>query len=262
MSEMAQRFSVDAQAFMDMQHELRQYREAEQFPNVLPDFHLRKGTITARDPATYTASVLLSAADTSDFPGVPIPGIRLADTVYPKVGAQCFVAFNGPEPTILYTVGVGVGRFRGWRSTVQSIANGVVVPITLNVDTGSNMHDTDAMHTSGDSQVFCQWPGQYQARGTVLFDVATTTGVRRIVDLRLNRPGGSVFVGRTEDRHMVSGAQQQFEATALDFEMAAGDSIELTAYQGGTGALNDVSTAELAPVLELVWTGPPVSVAA
>jgi hypothetical protein len=258
MSEMAQRISIDAEQFMRMQQELRSYRDAQQFGPIIPEFHLRKGVITARDPTTYTCSVLIGAADESDTPGVAIPGIRLADTVYPVVGATCFVAFNGPEPTVLFTVGVGVGRIRAWRSTDFSVTQGIVVAHPLNVDTGSGMHDTDAMHTSGDTQVYCRWPGHYEARGTVLFDAATTTGVRRIVDLRLTRAaGGSVFLGRHDDRHMVSGATQQFEATALDFVMAADDYIELTCLQGGSGPLNSLSIAELAPILELVWTGPP-----
>lgn len=258
MSEMAKRFSVDAAAYMQMQHELRQYREAEQFPNVIPEFHLRKGTITARDPASYTVSVMFSAADTSDFPGVSIPGIRLASTVYPKIGAQCFVAFNGPEPTVLFTVNSPVGSVRAWHTASQSINENITTALLFNTDLGSGMHDTDLMHTSGEQEVYCRWPGHYSALGRVQFDTAVTTGVRRIVSVEITRAaGGSAFVARTEDRYAVTNSLHVMEAVALDFKMAADDYIRVHVFQGGTGALNSISLGEFAPLVELTWRGPP-----
>jgi len=258
MSESATRVSIDAAAYQALLHELRQYRDAELFPNTIPSLSLRKGVITARDPATYTVSVLFGAADESAFPGVAVPGVRLADTVYPFIGATCFVAFNGPDPTVLFTVGRGVGRARAWNTTNQSITNGAQVPITFNTSLGSGMHDTDTMHTSGSASVFCRWPGHFQAHGCITWDMATTVGVRRICSIQhVSASLGNNYVARTEQSYADASRFQTQEATASDFVMEAGDSVVLHGYQGGTGPLDSLTDSHHAPILELTWTGPP-----
>jgi hypothetical protein len=91
MSESATRMADSAATEMRMLHELRMLRDAEQYSGTnLPMFRLRKGTVTAPDPATYTVSVLFGAADESDFPGIPVPGIHLGGG--PKGGRRLRLA--------------------------------------------------------------------------------------------------------------------------------------------------------------------------
>jgi hypothetical protein len=254
--------AVDTGAYMALMHELRAYRDAAQLGSALPDYHLRKGVITARDPASYSVSVMLGSADTAeDEPGVAIDGVALADTVYPRIGASCFVSFNGPDPTVLYTIGEGVGRVRAFSTVGTDLPASANVPIQLN----SDVHDRDTMHLGTDNtKVFCRWPGQYNANGAVEFVGGSTTGVRRILDLRVTPISGTgaYVVGRYEWRFTTAGTDEIRQVQALDFEMLAGDYLELVAFQAGGGTLStqvSASPHRYTPLLEVVWTGPPVS---
>jgi hypothetical protein len=256
MSEMASRVSIDAEQYMRMQHELRAYRDAQQFAPIIPEFHLRKGVITARDPTTYTCSVLIGAADESDTPGVAIPGIRLADTVYPMVGATCFVAFNGPEPTVLFTVGVGVGAARVWKNANGSTTSGVIAAVGF----GTVIYDTDGLYNAGASdRLTIPWPGRWRVHGANQWDPGTVAGWRETGVWRLNGGGAVDALVRVKE-HQSHTAVEQGQTVEDEAVLAAADWLELRVVQNSGGAESILTSGPAEddyPVLAASWEGPP-----
>jgi hypothetical protein len=156
---------------------------------------------------------------------------------------------------VLYTVDNPVGACRAWRGTNKSITNGVETVVDLT----SDYDDTDDLHTAANfNRIIVGWPGRYTGAACAEWDTAVTTGVRRLLSIRLVRAGGgSPYIARHEDQHAASGNWMTQNCGFENVVMAAGDAIEMVVFQGGTGALNLLSDAEFSPILELVWTGPP-----
>lgn len=243
----------------------RALREAQEAPQSPPGLYLRQGIIVARDPVTYTASILLGAADLADVAGDFIAGVKLADTVYPIIGASCFVAMNGSNPTVLFTVGANVGACRARRTVDTTLPNNVITPIPL----GINEYDTEWDQTGGvyrmhdpamnGTRITALWPGRYGTNGGLEFgSEGSTTSVRRIVDIRHTyAAGGSDRIARQEDRYMVASTFMTMTIGADDFKMAVGDYVELCAFQGATGSMTVTADERFSPFLELYWKGPP-----
>jgi hypothetical protein len=251
MSEMAVRQAAAAMAEMRLAHEMRALRDAELLGSYGPSLSLRKGTITARDPASLTVTVLFAAADTSDFPGVPIPGIRLADTVYPIVGASCFVAWNGPEPVVLYTVGSPAGRARARRTIVASWGSGTGT--ALGFSTADD--DTDSLWSASQTtRVYARWPGLWRADGMLWWAPLATDGYREV----------ALYWTDGTSTLMVDRQRQLQPHPAIHHSLNVGDQIvvpngngwfELRPEHNSASTLT-ISATNVEPHLSVAWKGP------
>lgn len=221
---------------------------------------LRQGIITARDPATYTVTVRLGAGDASlntddaTYPDT-MAGVKLASTVYPRIGDTCFVAIQGAGagvPVVLFTLGP-VGEVKLWRSTDQSITNDV----DTNISFSTALSNTDGMWVSG-TTVTIGWPGIYLMIGQLLWPGTGSTDANR--EGRIRRLGPTMVLLSRDVGHFRS-ADPRIISNLMVAErtMAAGDTVALEARQSGTGGLNTTSATDHAPGLSVRWTGPPAS---
>lgn len=133
------------------------------------------------------------------------------------------------------TTPVGI-RARMYRSTDQSIPNATLTQITFS----AARWDTDTL-TSGGTQFTIQRAGAYRITAQVRF-AANATG-QRIVYIRLN---GSTFLA-IDSRQAVTGGNPTDVTVPAEYELAAGNTVQLYVYQDSGGALNVTSAGNYSP---------------
>ena len=140
------------------------------------------------------------------------------------------------------------------RTTNQAITNGVVTSIVFD----SQQYDTDSMWiNSQPGIVTIQTPGVYAIGGCIYWAAATTTGVRRICDLKITKAvGGAVIFPVRDEQRFNTTATEMVQECSTEYWFDEGDTLELTCFQGGTGGLNVLASPEFAQVLWASYRGP------
>lgn len=125
----------------------------------------------------------------------------------------------------------GVPAVKAVRSTNQSIPNASATAVSF---TDPEEYDTDSMHdtVTNATRITIKTPGLYRITSKLLFP-ANATGVRQ-VEVRKN---GAVITNGFNLLTANSVNSTSPEAT-YDLQLAAGDYIEVLAYQNSTAALN------------------------
>lgn len=131
-----------------------------------------------------------------------------------------------------------VSRFRATRGTAQSIPDTTWTKVQYNIEDFDNLgeyaHGTDYRFTA-------QKAGYYQVNAAMLF-VSTTLGAKTLCIFELYRNGSAV--SRLELKYYPSGDHTMSLAGSDMIYLAAGQYIEIFAYQNSGGAINtDANTA-------------------
>lgn len=145
------------------------------------------------------------------------------------------------------TGGHTVPTVRAYNSAALSILdNGAFQALTLD----SERWDTDAMHStsSNTSRLTCVTPGVYDIVGHAEF-ASNATGAR-VLRVLLN--GATPIAVQTNPA--LSGNVHRL-SVAAQYRLAAGDYVELQAFQNSGGALNVNASANHSPEFGMTWLG-------
>lgn len=149
----------------------------------------------------------------------------------------------------------GAPACRLGHSAAQAIPNNVSTPVTFNTE----RHDTDGMHDTAvnPSRITIKTPGIYSLKAGGQF-AAHATGFR-VLSIRKN--GATVLSEVQQDGDTGDQNALTLGVPATDVLLAAGDYVELFAYQNSGGALNLTGGVEESPFLSasLVATGKTVT---
>lgn len=128
---------------------------------------------------------------------------------------------------------------RAYSAVTQSVPNATATALTLGSES-SRGFDTVGMHSvsSNTSRFTIQTPGYYSGSGAAFF-LANATGVRQLY-WRLN---GSTPLAPIAQQFGSGTTDLYFDAPLLPIFLAAGDYLELVAYQNSGGALDVGSVA-------------------
>jgi hypothetical protein len=214
---------------------------------------LRKGTITARDGAARTVTVLLGASDLSDVPADPIGGCRVMPHVYPRVGDACWVG-GMPVPCVYLSEGPP-GRCKARRTSDLAVSSGGTEPGAL-VDLDADVEDNDGLHdpVTNNWRITFGWPGWWAFSGAAEWAAGQTAGFRSLA-VRRNGPSGLKTLRRKREYqgHAAIGHGQDVTGGR---SFVAGDWIELMAYQNSGAPISLQALDEDSLVLEAWWVGP------
>jgi hypothetical protein len=151
-----------------------------------------------------------------------------------------------------------------WQLIQDNINNGIVAPLgcriynsaTANLTTNSehtctwdtNLTDNDGMHstTTNTDRIYMNWDGFYQVKATIGWDTSNSTGDRR-VRVMLN---GTTEIGRVEGPPTTGGACCQ--TVTVDRHFAAGDYIQILAFQNSGVTLAIAPNSEFTPICSVV----------
>jgi hypothetical protein len=155
-------------------------------------------------------------------------------------------ALFGATTKALGDFATNVPRFKGYATTAQALATGTtLIPISLDAE----RYDSDGGHSvvTNTSRYVVQVPGTYEMKGCLGF-IGSATG-NRAVGIMVN---GNSVLGSITQLSTVSG--NSFAATVSCEELlAAGDYIELAAWQTSGAPLNTSVTTAFGPVLSAIW---------
>lgn len=128
-----------------------------------------------------------------------------------------------------------------------SLANGALQALTFDTE----RFDTDTMHStaSNSGRITFTTAGLYQVSATAEF-APNATGVRG-VGVKLNATTYIMF-----SQHPTAGVGvSHVEGVSMPYKFAAGDYIEMIAYQNSGGALNVITLSNYSPEFAAVWIG-------
>lgn len=138
-------------------------------------------------------------------------------------------------------------RARVYNSAAQSIANSTTVALTFN----SERFDIGGCHSISSNTSRLTVPtaqdGSFLIGGGVSF-AANASGLRQLL-IRLN---GSTVIAQSALNNNGAGSGTEFPITTF-YQLAAGDYVELCAFQNSGGALNSQVGANYAPEFWMTW---------
>lgn len=138
-------------------------------------------------------------------------------------------------------------RCRVFNSAAITLTTATVTALTFN----SERYDVGGCHSTVSNTSRLTVPagegGLYHIGGCAEF-VASATG-ERIVDIRLN---GATFITRHRDIAS-SGSTSHTYNVSTDYQLVAGDFVELTAFQNSGGNLNVSSLGNYTPEFWMRW---------
>jgi hypothetical protein len=142
---------------------------------------------------------------------------------------------------------VTVKSARVYNSADIACADNVVVTLTFD----SERYDTDTIHStvSNTSRLTATTAGKYDIKGSISY-TAAASGVR-LARILLN--GATVIANET--RASASAADATAMTVATVYDLAAGDYVELQAYQNSGGSLNALHTANYSPEFMMTRLG-------
>lgn len=140
-----------------------------------------------------------------------------------------------------------VPRARVYNSAALSIPNGLVTALTFN----SERYDTDNIHStsSNTSRLTATTAGTYLIIANVSF-ASNTTG-ERVCRIRLN---GTTTIGNVAAAPVTGDSTTQSVST--QYALAAGDYVEVEAFQTSGGALNVEANANYSPEFSMIRLAP------
>jgi hypothetical protein len=202
-----------------------------------------------QDGSGLTSGQVLYLAGTAALspspPAVPARGMVLANINVPVSG--------GGAPTVSWvaTQFGATPRGQAYQAVAQSIANGTVVPVTLDTGTGVGTVNIDTMWTSGaNTKLTAHTAGKYRISGSVGFS-SNATG-RRNGAIRLN---GSTTLIQTETAVVTAGATTVCPIATFEYPLAVGDYLELVAVQTSGAALLTSVASPFMTFLRAEWCG-------
>lgn len=172
--------------------------------------------------------------------------LGLSDTPSAYTGAGGnFVKVNSGATGVEFVAPGSAPYARVYNSASISLTTAILTTLTFN----SERDDTEAIHdtSTNTSRLTCQTAGTYLISGNVRF--ATNTSGRRMVQIQLN---GTTVIGFQSVPP--TDAQTNILATTL-YKLAAGDYVELIAYQSSGGALTVDAVANYSPEFGMVKVG-------
>lgn len=132
-----------------------------------------------------------------------------------------------------------VPQAKAWASTLTGMANSVTTVINLaseSWDSTGTMHDTAV----NNSRIVAPVDGRYLILASLGF-AANAVG-RRICQVRLNAAGSGVGgVPICEENHAASPTGTPVVGAKVEYELVAGDYVEMFGNQTSGGALNDTA---------------------
>ncbi|MFG3287251.1 hypothetical protein ACGF3G_00305 [Streptomyces sp. NPDC048179] len=140
----------------------------------------------------------------------------------------------------------GVPRFRGYQSTVQSVANNTWTVLTIDTE----VYDSDNGHstTTNTSRYTVQVAGTYLVTGSASF-AANATG-NRGVRITVN---GAAVTGSFVKTGSPDSSGSSGLATVAQAVCNAGDYIEVQGNQNSGAALNTSAAGDVAVSLSVQW---------
>lgn len=128
---------------------------------------------------------------------------------------------------------------RATHSGNQSIAN--TTPTAHPFD--QDVYVCDGMHSAvtNNTRMTCTTPGKYRLNATILF-APNATGFRQ-VSFRVN---GTTYIAAATQPGINAG-DGNYVNVSSDYQLAAGDYVEVMVYQSSGGALNSVKNSAMAP---------------
>ena len=126
-----------------------------------------------------------------------------------------------------------------------SIPHNVATALTFN----SERWDTDTIHstTTNTGRLTCQTVGLYFISGHVQFPAGSNVAS---IQIRLN---GTTYIARNNDPQTSSSAREFSVSTC--YSLAAGNYVELLAYQNSGGALNVLYAGNYSPEFGMTYLG-------
>jgi hypothetical protein len=206
---------------------------------------LRICQVLARDTATLSVTVDLGG-DT----GNPVSLVKVANPAYyPRINDLAIVVQQRSD---LYTIGSingKIGHARVRAASHADIAPSTITPIAFT----TQISDTDNIWSAGTpTRLTFPWPGVWLINGNIGGVGGATAGVRRLASIRLN---GGTYIDRQE-LSAINPPDAQHHKLSGGRVFAAGDWIEATFFQGGSGNLALEVGDEYAAFLDVTWKGP------
>ncbi|MFE9844667.1 hypothetical protein [Streptomyces goshikiensis] len=141
---------------------------------------------------------------------------------------------------------LGPPVFRGYQATLQSLATGVWVSISLDTEAV----DSDGGHSTvtNPSRYVCQVAGLYLVGGAVAF-AANGTGYR---GARMLLNGSSSITAAAAFLPATSAGSQGMTVLGT-VQLAVGDYVEIQGSQNSGGSINTVVASDLACGMTVLW---------
>ncbi len=137
---------------------------------------------------------------------------------------------------------------RAYNNAVLSVNSATVTALALNTEnfkSDSGMHST----SSNTSRLIATIASKYEFKANIAWATSSAAGTVREALLRIN--GTTQFGASLQPP---STAYNVTNVAVADYALAAGDYVELCAYQDSGGAMN-VNTFSFSPVLSMSWSG-------
>lgn len=166
---------------------------------------------------------------TADLPG----GLQTNDRFF-RTDELATYAYNGTAWVL--TNGSGI-RARMYRTTDQTIANATLTQITFS----TARWDTDGL-TAGGAQFTARRADLYRMTAQARF-AANATG-QRVVYIRLN---GTTLIAIDGRQAITVAATPTDIALSTEYELVAGNTIQMLVYQDSGGALNVTAAGNYSP---------------
>jgi hypothetical protein len=201
--------------------------------------------VTARDTATLSVTVELGGDSSA-----PVSLVKVANPAYyPRVNDLAVVVQQRSD---LYTIGSINGKIGHAR--VRAATHPAIVPSTITpIEFDTQISDTDNIWSAGTpTRLTFPWPGVWLINGNIGGTGGATAGVRRLASIRLN---GSTYIDRQE-LSAINPPDAQHHKLSGGRVFQAGDWIEATFFQGGSGNLALEVGDEYAAFLDVTWKGP------
>jgi hypothetical protein len=190
---------------------------------------LRRVEISAIDPATQTATVILGG----DLEN-PIPGVKTMPAYVPRVGDVPWAWQNGSDLLLAGGPGLDLPKVKVRKGGTSGTTDG---NFNDPVDFGAGAlvyYDRYGMFNTGQStRITFPWPGKYQIRYQALWDEGASG--RRIAEI-LDQDGNV----RASSRNPATATAADDVTTNPETEhvFAAGNWVTVRIFQSGVGALN------------------------
>lgn len=203
---------------------------------------VRMGTVVAVDPLSVSVqgAVFVGVGKMASY-FMPVAGDVVA-----LIG-QSVLTSDAASWLVLGRVDPGTGdvpeftapQVKAWNSTLVSLANGTTTVIPLQTelwDTTGTMHDS----TANTSRLVAPIDGRYLILANLGF-VQNAAG-RRICQVRLNAAGSGIGgTAISEENHMASPLGSTVIGTKFEYDLVAGDYVEMFGNQTSGGPLDSAA---------------------
>jgi hypothetical protein len=215
---------------------------------------LRKAVIIDRDGAARTVTIRIGASDLSDVPADPIADVPVLPGVYARVNDAVWVGMF-PTPLVMFTEGVP-GRCKLRRSGTFTVASGGTEPGAF-IDFDTEVEDNDNLHdnVTFPHRITFGWPGWWDFWGGIDWEPTATAGFRSCAVRRNNPSGTGLKVLERQRGYQGHAAIQHGQNVPGGRTFAAGEWIELMAWQNSGVSITLAVNDEDSPVLGASWKG-------